>query len=165
MIRKISSSEIPECAAVIRDSFSTTARDFGITEANCPNHTSFIKTEKLQKQYDDGRPMFVYTDGNKIVGYFSLAPMESGDYELNNLAVLPEYRHMGYGREMVLFAIERARELGGNKISIGIIEENTVLKNWYSRLGFLHTGMKKFGYLPFTVGFMEYSIQRPAASI
>ena len=165
MIRNISSLDIPECAAVIRDSFSTTARDFSITETNCPGHTSFIKTEKLQKQYNDGRPMFVYTDGNKIVGYFSLAPMENGDYELNNLAVLPEYRHKGYGEEMVLFGIDLVRDFGGNKISIGIIEGNTVLKNWYSRLGFLHTGIKKFGHLPFTVGFMEYSIQRSAASI
>jgi hypothetical protein len=47
------------------------------------------------------------------------------------------------------------KELGGHKISIGIIEENTVLKRWYSNNGFIHLGTKTFDHLPFTVGFME----------
>ena len=44
---------------------------------------------------------------------------------------------------------------GGNKISIGIIEENAKLKDWYLKLGFNHISTRKFKHLPFTVGFME----------
>jgi diamine N-acetyltransferase len=159
MIRKIDSSEIDECVSVIRKSFASVAKEFGITETNCPNHTSFMKAEKLQMQYDSGRLMFAYMDKKKIVGYFSLASNGDGNYELDNLAVLPEYRHKGYGEEMIAFAINKARELGSSKISIGIIEENTKLKNWYRDLGFIHIGTKIFEYFPFTVGFMEIEIK------
>jgi len=47
------------------------------------------------------------------------------------------------------------KSYGGNKISIGIIEENTKLKDWYLKLGFTHISTRKFKHLPFTVGFME----------
>jgi hypothetical protein len=59
---------------------------------------------------------------------------------------------------MVAFAMDKVRELGSNKMTIGIIEENTNLKNWYSDLGFTHTGARKSKYFPFTVGFMEIGL-------
>lgn len=109
-------------------------------------------------QFNDGRPMFVYIDNNKIVDYVSLELNESNSCELNNLAVLPEFRYKGYGKELVAFAIDKARELECNKITLGIIEENTKLKNWYIDLGFIHIGTKEFEHLPFTVGFMEMEL-------
>ena len=45
-----------------------------------------------------------------------------------------------------------------NKIKIGIVEENTVLKEWYKTFGFVHTGTRKYEHLPFTVGFMELEL-------
>ena len=47
---------------------------------------------------------------------------------------------------------------GVKKITIGIIEDNTILKDWYETLGFIHTGTKEFDSLPFTVGFMELAL-------
>lgn len=99
--------------------------------------------------------MFLYEYNNAIVGYFSLS-LNDGIAELNNLSVLPEYRHLGIGKELVDCAADYSKNtLGINKIKIGIIEENTVLKEWYKALGFVHTGTRKFEHLPFTVGFME----------
>lgn len=155
MIRKIKREEIEECVKVIRSSFSTVAEEFNITEKNCPTHTSFIKPEKLYFQFDKGCPMFALIKNEKIVGYFSLIPKRDGSAELDNLAVLPKYRHNGYGKEMLEYAFKTAKAMGFNKIQIGIIEENTLLKNWYTKNGFVHTGTQKFEHLPFTVGFME----------
>jgi len=59
MIREIEKAEINECASVIRDSFKTVALEFGINNENCPNHTSFISTEKLQDQYTSNRLMLI----------------------------------------------------------------------------------------------------------
>ena len=42
-------------------------------------------------------------------------------------------------------SIDQASKLGGMKISIGIIDENTVLKTWYKKLGFIETGKIGFG--------------------
>lgn len=158
MIRLIEEDELAECLSVIHSSFETVARQFNLTKENCPKHTSFMPIERLEQQFDEKRLMYAYVENEKIIGYFSLCKNEDGSYELLNVAVLPENRHSGIGKEMVLFASDKVRELGSNKIKIGIIEENEKLKEWYSRIGFEHTGTRKFDHLPFTVGFMEMKI-------
>ena len=155
IIRQIDRDEIKVCVQVIRKSFVTVAQEFGLTIENCSGNASFMEAGQLYKQYDEGRSMFAYLDNDIIVGYFSLSKNDGRSFSLNNLAVLVEYRHKGYGREMIIFAMNKAREMGSNKMTIGLIEESTKLRNWYSSLGFIHTGSRKYKYLPFTVGFMK----------
>lgn len=159
MIVKVDSKKQLEiCLDIIHKSFITVADDFNLTRDNCPSHTAFISLEKLKAQYLAGRAMFLYEKDGEKVGYFSLK--KNGNIaELDNLAVLPSYRHSGIGKEIIEFSKEYAREhLHAEKLTIGIIEENAVLKKWYENLEFIHTGTKKFQHLPFTVGFMEINI-------
>ena len=146
------------CLEIIRNSFLTVAGEFGLTENNCPSHTAFITMDKLKMQFDDGRPMFLFYQGDIPVGYFSLAKCSDEEWELNNLAVLPEYRHLGIGKAMVDYAVAMVKTYGGKRMSIGIIEENVVLKDWYFKLGFKHISTHRFVHLPFTVGFMKMEI-------
>ncbi len=146
------------CLEIIRSSFITVAEEFGLTENNCHSHTAFLTIDKLQKQFDNGRLMFLFYQGDIPVGYFSLVKCSNEEWELNNLAVLLEYRHLGIGKAMVDYAVKMVKSYGGNKISIGIIEENTKLKDWYLKLGFAHISTRKFEHLPFTVGLMEINI-------
>ena len=159
MIIKVESKEqLNICLEIIHSSFITVAEEFGLTENNCPSHTAFMTFDKLVKQFDDSRPMFLFYQDDIPVGYFSLAKCSDAEWELNNLAVLPEYRYLGIGKVMVDYAVEMVKNYGGNKISIGIIEENSTLKNWYLKLGFNHISTRKFEHLPFTVGLMEINI-------
>lgn len=103
--------------------------------------------------------MYGFYEDEKLVGYVSLAKQPEGHYDLNNLAVLPEKRHLGYGNKLVNFCKEKVRELGASKIKIGIIEDSWIIKNFYEGCGFVHTGIQKFEHLPFTVGYMEYEIK------
>lgn len=146
------------CLDIIRNSFITVAEEFGLTENNCPSHTAFMTVDKLEKQFDNGRLMFLFYQDAVPVGYFYLAKSGDNEWELNNLAVLPEYRQLGIGKAMVDYAVATVKSYDGNKISIGIIEENTKLKNWYLKLGFTHVSKRKFEHLPFTVGFMELNL-------
>ena len=158
MIKQVENKEqLNVCLAIIRNSFITVAEEFGLNENNCPSHTAFITMDKLEKQYDV-RPMFLFYKDEIPVGYFSLAKCSDEEWELNNLAVLPEYRHLGIGKTMVDYAVEMVKNYGGNKILIGIIEENTKLKDWYLKLGFTHISTRQFEHLPFSVGFMEINI-------
>jgi diamine N-acetyltransferase len=50
------------------------------------------------------------------------------------------------------------RDNMGRQVSIGIIDDHTVLKNWYLGLEFKETNTKQFAHLPFTVCFMEMDI-------
>ena len=52
-------------------------------------------------------------------------------------------------------SFEMAKELGCNKMNIGIVEENQVLRKWYETFGFLHIKTQKFDFFPFTCGYME----------
>lgn len=158
MIRAITKNELPDCLLVIHESFATVAEEFGLTLENCPGHTSFTKLEKLQSQYDNGWNMFVLYINELLIGFFSLSKAAENEYELHYLAVLPKYKHNGYGKNMLDYAKEKVREWGGSKIKIGIIEDSARIKNWYMSNEFIHTGTHKFDHLPFTVGFLECNV-------
>ena len=157
MIRKAEASDINECVRVIREGFKTVADEFDITPENAPRFTAFAITEErlLYQLADENRHMYVHTDGGNITGYCPLLLLESGGCELNNLCVRPAYRHGGIGAKLLEYAFEAARALGCSRMEIGIVEENRVLRRWYEGFGFVHTGVKKFEFFPFTCGYME----------
>ena len=155
-IHPVERTDLPACLSVIRESFHTVAEDFGLTPENCPKHTSFMPLCYLETQMEWGWQMFGLFAGNTLIGYASLSKEENGVFELHNLSVLPAYRHNGFGKQLLDHAKETVRSLGGTTLRIGIIEESTVLKNWYITNGFTHTGTKKFHHLPFTSGYLEW---------
>ena len=168
MIRQLDHAEFPLAAEVIRASFLTVANDLGLTAENCPKYVSFITTaERLQTQLDWGWRIYGLFEDEQLIGYISVSKVsangdtvavDDGAYEIHNLAVLPARRHKGYGRQLLDFCVAKIEESGGNKINISIVEENTVLKNWYTAYGFVHAGTKKYDHLPFTSGYMEMEI-------
>lgn len=153
----VSEQDVPECVKVIRESFGTVADEFGFNNENAPRFTAFATTEeRLYWQLnEEKRPMYAFCDNGKIVGYYSLLIKDNNEYELNNLCVIPEYRHNGIGEKLLKNAFMAARELKCNKINIGIVEENKILRKWYEKFGFIHTGVQKFDFFPFTCGYME----------
>jgi ribosomal protein S18 acetylase RimI-like enzyme len=157
-ISLLSAAHLPLYAEIIRQSFATVAQDYKLTIENCPGHTSFVTNERLANKIKTDYYPFGYFSDGKLVGFASLTDMGVGTYEMNDVAVLQEYRHLGFGKSLLDFCKEKVVELGGNKITIGIINENTILKDWYGANGFIHTGVKRYEHLPFTVGYMEWKI-------
>lgn len=155
LIQPAEPEELQECLHVIHSAFGTVAKEFGLTKDNCATNGAFMPPERLQKDFDCGKQMFALHDG-RIVGFMQLSKESEHSFELEKLAVLPEYRHKGYGSMLLDFAKEQAVTQCADTITIGIIEENTRLKNWYTKNNFVHTGSKKYAHLPFTVGFMEW---------
>ena len=160
MIREVKRDEVPECVDIIRKSFKTVADEFGFTIDNAPGFTAFATTEeRLYWQMDnEPRLMFVYEQDGVICGYYSLLMQENNECELNNLAVLPKYRHCGIGGKLLEHAYESAKNQGCKRIKIGIVEENKILRKWYEQNGAIHTGTKKYDFFPFTCGYMVKEI-------
>lgn len=160
MIKEVNEKDIPECVKVIRESFLTVADEFGFTAENAPKFTAFAVTEERLRWHFFGehRPMFAFWDNDKLIGYYSLLMQGNNECELNNLCVLPAYRHKGIGEKLLLNAFDTAKSLGCTKVNIGIVEENKVLRKWYESFGFVHTGTKKFDFFPFTCGYMEKDV-------
>ncbi len=93
MIRKVNLNEMQTCSDVIKECFASVAGKFNITKENSPNYVAFSTTpDKLSEQYFSGREMYAYVLDEHIVGFFSLSYKDS-NCEINNLCVLPEYRH------------------------------------------------------------------------
>lgn len=160
MIREIDRSELPNCADVVRKSFQTVADEFGFTRENAPRFVAFATdTEKLQDQLDNQhRLMHVYCIDDKIVGFYSILLISDTECELGSLSVLPEYRHRGIGELLFRDSMDSARSVGCKLMKLSIVEENKVLRNWYERLGAVHTGTKKFDFFPFTCGYMQVEL-------
>lgn len=147
--------EIDDCARVISESFMTVAKEFGITKQNAPTNPAFIDSEALVKMKEKGVRMYGGYIEDKLISFAALEKASDDIYYLEKLCVVPEYRHNGYGEQLIKYIFDTVKGLGGKKVSIGIINDNRVLKNWYMKNGFSETGRRVFEYLPFEVCFME----------
>lgn len=156
MIRRIISDEdLKSSTFVLRKSFSIVAHQFELNEENCPTNSAFIHETDLVEMREKGIYMFGLFTAQTQVGFVAVEKSTQDLYYLEKLAVLPEYRHEGYGLKLMEFATDFVRKRGGKEISIGIINENSILKEWYRNYGFRQTSLKQYEHLPFTVCFLS----------
>ena len=155
-IREIGKNEsLDDSVGVIQKSFRTVAEELNLTTENAPTHPSLITLEKLEELRQKGLSFYGYFLDDRQVGFVAMEKADDSLYYLEKLSVLPGYRHNGYGRDLVRFVLDTAATGGAKKLSIGIIYEQTVLRDWYKSIGFRESGTRKYEHLPFTVGFME----------
>ena len=158
VIKEVTDGNMDDSIAVVRDSFRTVADDLGITRENCPRHPSFITTAQLQNLRAKGVKFFgLFLDGRQA-GFVAVEKVDETLYYMEKLAVLPQYRQRGCGRELVDFVIDYIRDTGAKKLAIGTWDRQTELKSWYQGLGFEEVSTKDFDHLPFTVCFMEMDV-------
>ena len=116
-------------------SFITVAEEFGYTIENAPYHSAFIKKEKIEKQMMDGGKFFVFKIGDEFIGSVGYI-LENGNYVIERLAVIPEYRHKGIGKELMDFIENKVKSKNAKSIRLAMIDNNLVLKEWYYKLGY-----------------------------
>ena len=159
MIKEIlSESELLESVKVIKLSFETVAAEFGLTLENCPAHPAFITYEKLVELKNNGVKFFGLHAHDRQVGFVAIEKFNDNLYYIERLAVLPSYRHNSFGEKLIKFAVDHIKNDDGKIVSIGIIDDHAILKQWYKSMGFSETQKKRFNHLPFMVCFMEYRI-------
>lgn len=107
----VKKEQISECVQVIRESFQTVADAFGITAESAPRFTAFsTNSERLYWHLEEEhRPMYAFYDKGRMAGYYSMLLRENRTCELNNLSVLPEYRHKGIGARLLSHAQQTAK--------------------------------------------------------
>ena len=142
-------------AEILRNGFRTVANDFGLTMANCPSNPAFITDEQLREQVENRLLVLGAYADEQLVGVVAYKSSSEHKFYIEKLAVLPEYRHRRIGAKLLTSACERILREGGDSACIGIIDENSVLKQWYLRQGFVVTHVNRYPHLPFTVCLME----------
>jgi len=160
VIKEIESvSRIRQSARIIRDSYKTVADEFGLTRENCPTYPSFIRSPELVKLKDEGLRYFGLFMGKEQVGFIAIEKGPDGSYFLAFLAVLFEHRHRGFGGGLVKFALDFTRANHGNMVTLRMMDEQRVLKDWYQQIGFKIKRVNNYMHIPFTVCLMEREVR------
>jgi ribosomal protein S18 acetylase RimI-like enzyme len=98
-----------------------------------------------------GSPHFVAEVDGKVVGWCYALPGEisTGTAHIGRLAmgVLKDFRGQKIGRDLTRAAIEKARELGLEKIELTVYSSNGPAISLYRNVGFEEEGRKKRGRL------------------
>jgi ribosomal protein S18 acetylase RimI-like enzyme len=159
MIKNITmEDQFRDSVDIIRLSFETVAVELNLTRNNCPTHPSFITHDDLLALKRKGLNLFGLFVENYQIAFVAVEKANDDLFYIEKLAVLPQHRHQGFGKQLMLCAIEYIKKSMGKKISIGIINEHSLLKNWYKNIGFREVATKNFVHLPFTVCFLEMNL-------
>lgn len=77
-------------------------------------------------------------------GFAKLKETEAGEFYLDSVGVLEEYRGRGIGSKLFAAQIERARTLGHKVVGLIVDKDKPQAEALYVRLGFKHAGEKDF---------------------
>jgi ribosomal protein S18 acetylase RimI-like enzyme len=152
-----SGGDLEKCARVIRGAFATVAEDLHLTRENAPTHPSFIRLEKVRSSFLSGVAYFGLRLRGRMIGCVAVEKAENRCY-IERLSVLPGFRRRGYGLSLVEHAIGYARNAGAARASVGIIDTQRTLRDWYVSMGFEVKELRAYDHLPFTVCIMEKEI-------
>ena len=159
-IRACTQKDIGILVETIRRSFQDVALRFDLTQENAPRHPSNCTDDWIQKDMERGIMYFVIENENLVLGCVAFELANSNICYLERLAVLPDQRRRGFGKTLVTHVLSEGKLLGVHRVSIGIIDQQTELKNWYRGIGFVEQESKEFSHLPFRVTFMSYEVNK-----
>ena len=157
-IREADPADISLLSGLIRLSYRDVADRFKLTASNCPKHPSNYMDEWVERDFGRGVIYYILEHRGRSTGCVAIEKANPDLCYLERLAVLPHARKQGLGSQLVEHVFHKARELGSKNISIGIIAEQTELKQWYQKIGFIEGATKAFSHLPFRVTFMSYEL-------
>nr|WP_239454391.1 ribosomal protein S18-alanine N-acetyltransferase [Bacillus suaedaesalsae] len=113
-------------------------------------HSSFATPWSAEAFYSEivNNPYASYVvmqDSDEIIGYCGLWVVLE-DAHITNVAVLPEYRGRKLGEALMSQALELAKALGANHVSLEVRVSNEVAQRLYRKLGFQNGGIRKRYY-------------------
>lgn len=100
-------------------------------------------SEKLVREYVSRGKCFIMNHNEIIVGTYVLIPTRPETDEIVNVAVNEEYHGQGYGKQLVLHAIETAKREGYKTIEIGTGNSGVVQLALYQKCGFRMTSIDR----------------------
>ena len=91
-------------------------------------------------------PQFVAVMDNEVIGWCDISPMKREGFthcgELG-MGVHPRYRRLGIGQQLIAHTIQKAKEIGLERIELEVFASNIPAIKLYEKLGFVTEGVKK----------------------
>ena len=101
------------------------------TPANDPAKDIYLKTS-FQKEL-----FFVGTSGS-VVAATLMAGYDGHRGWINYFGVMPEFRSKGFGRKMIIHAVNELKNLGCPKINLQVRNSNLQVIDFYKKIGFIN---------------------------
>jgi diamine N-acetyltransferase len=155
-----SEKHLHSCVGLLRSAFGTVAMDFGLTEESAPTNAAFTTMENLQTHVQQGMALYGMYCDSSLIGCVAIKKSKGNElvFYIERLAVAPDRRHFGLGGQLLMFAIDTIRKGGGRTASIGVMDNNERLKEWYRSRGFVQHDCRRIAHLPFKVCFMSMEL-------
>ncbi len=162
IINKFSINEIEDYLSLIKKSFQTVAEELQMTKGIFPASGAFFDKNGFHKLLNKGAQLFglYHKDDTvrQLIGCVAINSKDGRKYKIMKLAILPDYRKKGYGSLLMNFIEEYIFVLGGQAISLGMVLENEVLKNWYINRNYQIIKTSPYKKTNFNICFMEKRI-------
>lgn len=100
-------------------------------------------SERLVNEYVQRGFCFIGEQGDAVIGVYVLLPTRPDTIELVNVAVTESLHGHGYGKQLVLHAIDQARNLGYTTIEVGTGSTGVSQLALYQKCGFRMTGIDR----------------------
>lgn len=156
MIKSIEEHEFKECYDVMMSAYEEAEKK---ERPDALPRGRENKYENMYSEYKSGHLFFGYFSGKKIIGMIRIIRKQNS-CQIKDIAVLTEFQHNGYGSELMEFAKKKAKEFGVDKVELGFFLDNTQLKQWYEKRGFIlsKTVTHIYDDAPHLIGIMEFKI-------
>jgi ribosomal protein S18 acetylase RimI-like enzyme len=141
LIRPFRSDDLPRLKEITVEAFTGVSIDQGIDKQFGPiggHDWRWRKARHLDVDTQiDPNGIFVAEIAGRVVGYVSTwIDRETGIGHIPNLALVPECRGQGLGRQLLLHAFDHFRGAGITHAKIETLVQNDVGKHLYESLGF-----------------------------
>lgn len=87
----------------------------------------------------------VMEQDGEVIGYCGLWVLFE-EAHITNIAIHPDHRGSGYGKQLLLAAMEHAESFGAEMMTLEVRETNTVAQNMYAKFDFVQQGFRKRYY-------------------
>jgi len=158
-IRKAEYSDASMLNFLIRQCFLDVALSLVLTPENFPEHPSNTTVEMVQNDLSNGLSFYIKIDRGIPSGCIGLEKVSEDLWDVVRLGVLPGRRKRGFGKELLEKALLEARELGAKRVSATIIAEDTELKQWYEKSGFVETETLNFKDFPYQFTVLGFTVR------
>ena len=130
MIRPATSADVPAILAL---------------ERACSSAAHWSDAQ-YQLVFDPGATprLLLVAEESSIAGFIMVRTL-GPEWEIENVAVAPDFRGRGIGRALVCAAIEGARSLNAEAVFLEVRASNAAARALYARCGFAETG-RRSGY-------------------
>ncbi|GMO59737.1 MAG: hypothetical protein Ta2A_05710 [Treponemataceae bacterium] len=142
---------------ILNEAFATVAETFGFTRTNAPKFPAFIDSSVIQNQLDGDLTMFVCFCDGVPAGCAGYSPESNKNvFAIERLGVLPAFRHLGIGRQLLTHCERHiAASMPQCSAKIYIVNDNAVLKRWYTAMDYVQTNIIRQDGYPFDICVME----------